>query len=234
MEVVFLGISDAGMEIYEWLCNRDEVDVLAMLTTSSQLEQIETLAPELVVSVGFDHIVPPDVIAVPDRGCINLHGGYLPYNRRRNSNVWPIVDDTPAGVTLHFMNKRFDEGDIIAQNKVPVNFDDTAKDLYHRLEQESYELFVDTWPDIERGEISTEPQGDGGTTHTRKDFEYLCRIDPDETYRAKELLDILRATTFPPFNNAYTVVDGDKYYADVDIRDADSSDEASVGMVEEY
>lgn len=237
MEIVFLGISDVGMRIYEWLCDRTSTDVRALLTEQPQLDQIQTIQPDIVVSVGFDHIVPPEITAIPEHGCINLHGGYLPYNRRRNTNVWPIIDGTPAGVTLHYMSEELDKGAIIAQREVPVTFLDTAKDVYHRLEAANYELFVGVWPTIETGDVTTKQQPDEGTSHTRAEFRELCRIDPEETYRARDLVDLLRATTFPPFDNACMEIDRERYYLDIDVRTANAdteTDTASVGMVREY
>jgi methionyl-tRNA formyltransferase len=235
MEVVFLGINDVGMRVYEWLCDRDGVEVLSLLTTKKQLELIEELRPDILVSVGYGHILPKEVLEIPDAGCVNLHPAYLPYNRGANPNVWSIVDDTPAGATLHYMDEGIDTGDIIARKKVEKRFSDTGKDLHQRLKKAQFELFVENWSAIESGEVETTAQTEEGTYHEVQDFEELCELDPDEEYTVKEMLNSLRALTFPPFDNGHVEVDGERYYVDVDIRhEDDERDEDPEGFLSSY
>ena len=236
MDVVFLGVNDIGMRIYDWLCQRDSVEVRAMLTEPDQLDVIQQERPDLVVSVGFDHLVPPEVLSVPTQGAINLHPSYLPYNRGKSPNVWALVEGTPAGVTLHYMDAEFDTGDIIARRSVETSFSDTGKTLHRRLETAQFDLFTDVWPDIESDEVERTPQEDtAGTYHSKSEFISLCELDPDKEVRIKDFLDRLRALTFPPFDNAYLEVEGEKYYVDVEIRkEADSSEEQTDGMLSAY
>jgi methionyl-tRNA formyltransferase len=218
INVVFLGINDAGMRIYEWLCDREGVFVHSLLTTKNQLQVIKDIQPEYVIACGYRHIVPEEILDVPVGGCLNIHPAYLPYNRGANPNVWSIVEGTPAGVTLHWMDPNLDTGDIIARRKVEGDFSDTGKDLYERLEDAQVALFRETWPNIVAGEIDeTEQEEDAGTYHRTSDFEELCELDPNEEVRVKEFLDRLRALTFPPYDNAKIEVDGETYYVEVDI-----------------
>lgn len=236
MDVVFLGVNDVGFRVYEWLCDRDDAHVEALVTQNDQLGLVRDLAPDIVVSVGYDHLVPETVLDVPEHGCVNLHPSYLPYNRGKSPNVWSIVEGTPAGVTLHYMDADFDTGEIIARREVETGFGDTGKDLHRRLEEAQFELFTDSWPDIAAGDVDTISQSsDDGTSHTVDDFRKLCELDPDERVRAKDLLDRLRALTFPPFDNAVIEVDGERYYVDVDIRRADAANEETAeGFLEAY
>lgn len=221
IEIVFLGVNDAGMRVYDWLCDRDNVFVHSLLTTREQLSVIEKVQPDYVMSCGYRYIVPDEILQIPNEGCLNLHPSYLPYNRGANPNVWSIVDDTPAGVTLHYMDQEIDTGDIIARRKVEKKFSDTGKDLYERLEDAQVELFKEVWPDVIMGETSTmEQDEDAGTYHRTDDFEELCELDPDEEIEVKEFIDILRALTFPPYDNAEIEVDGETYYVEIDIEKA--------------
>ncbi|WP_435358647.1 methionyl-tRNA formyltransferase [Haloarchaeobius sp. DFWS5] len=217
-EVVFLGVNDAGMRIYEWLCDKDGVTVHALVTTKEQLSLVERLKPDYLVSVGYRHIVPPSTLSVPSEGCINVHPALLPYNRGANPNVWSIVDGTPAGVTIHQMDENLDTGDVLAQEEVDTTFADTGRTLYERLEDVQYDLFVETWPQIEDDTVSqTAQSADEGTYHRLSDFDELCNLDPEETTTVRELLDRLRALTFPPYDNATIEINGESYYVDVDI-----------------
>lgn len=220
-EVVFLGVNDAGMRVYEWLCDQDDVFVHSLLTTADQLGNIEDIHPDYLVSCGYRHIVPEAILDVPKEGCLNLHPSLLPYNRGANPNVWSIVEGSPAGVTLHYMDPGVDTGDIIAQREVDKKFSDTGKTLQRRLEDAQVALFKQSWPKVLSGAIDVkEQQADSGTHHRTDDFEELCELDPDEEVRVKDLLDRLRALTYPPYDNAKIEVGGDVYYVEVDIEKA--------------
>jgi methionyl-tRNA formyltransferase len=236
MDVVFLGMNDVGLRIYEWLCQREGVNVVAMLTEPDQLSVIQQTTPELVVSVGFDHLVPPEILDVPSQGAINLHPSYLPYNRGKSPNVWPLIEGTPAGVTLHYMHEEFDTGAIISQREVETGFSQSGKDLHERLADAQFHLFTETWPDIESGELEPTSQDEtAGSYHSTADFVEQCELDPDEEVTVKEFLDRLRALTFPPFDNAYLDVDGERYYVDVQIRKAaDEPEEKTDGLLSSY
>jgi len=236
MDVVFLGVNDVGGRVYKWLCDRRGVEVVALLTERAQLDLIRSVEPDMVVSVGFDHLVPEAILKIPPQGCVNVHPSYLPYNRGKSPNVWSIIDGTPAGVTIHFMDENFDTGDIIARKQVNTDFSDSGKDLHERLAGEQYRLFTETWPKLEAGKVDTIQQEiEEGTYHSVDEFKQLCEIDSEETVETKEFLDRLRALTFPPFDNALINVGGKEYYVDVDIRSAEeTSDETPEGRLDSY
>lgn len=222
LEIVFLGVNEAGMRVYDWLCDREGVFVHSLLTTEEQLPVVEDVRPDYVVSCGYQHVVPEEILEVPSGGCLNLHPAYLPFNRGANPNVWSLVEGTPAGVTLHYMDADLDTGAIVSQREVDARFSDTGRDLHERLEDAQVELFERTWPKIEAGEASvSEQDGDAGTYHRTADFEALCELDPDAEVVVKDFLDRLRALTFPPYDNAYLDLDGERYYVEVNIEPAE-------------
>ncbi|SEF77688.1 methionyl-tRNA formyltransferase [Halobellus limi] len=206
------------MRVYDWLCDKKNVFVHSLLTTKDQLEVIKETQPDYVVSCGYRHIVPEEILNIPNEGCLNLHPAYLPYNRGANPNVWSIVEGTPAGVTLHWMDPGIDTGNIIAQQKVGTDFSDDGKDLNEKLEDAQVELFQKVWPDVVKEEVTGRCQNeDEGTYHRTNEFDDLCELNPDEEVRVKDFLDRLRALTYPPYDNAEIEVDGETYYIEVDI-----------------
>jgi methionyl-tRNA formyltransferase len=193
---------------------RDEILELAHLPPDRVLEApelrkaaglawLEQLQPDWLLSVLFGHRLLPAVLTVPRKGAVNLHPALLPYNRGAHPNVWSIVDGTPAGVTMHFMDACIDAGDIIAQREVPVEPTDTGATLYARLEQSAFELFAETWPALCADSYLRQPQTRAGTFHRLADVEAIDRICPDQHMTARQLVDILRARTFPPHKGAY-------------------------------
>lgn len=168
------------------------------------LEAIRALHPEIGLSVLFDYLLEPELLEIFPRGVFNLHPSYLPYNRGRYPNVWSIVERTPAGVSLHYIDSGIDSGGIVAQREVAVEPVDTGETLYRKLERAGLDLLRETWPSIREGRAEAVPQEAARATHHRKrDVERIDRIDLDRHYTARELIDILRARTFPPYSGAY-------------------------------
>jgi methionyl-tRNA formyltransferase len=177
------------------------------------LQRIAGLNADIGISVMFGYLLKPDFLQLLPKGCINLHPSYLPYNRGTCPNVWSIVDQTPAGVTLHYIDEGIDTGDIISQKKVPVLWTDTGETLYHKLEAAGLQLLRESWPDIRDGRIERTPQlGHAGTSHRAGDTEQIDEIELQRSYRAEDLLNILRARTFPPHKGAFIRSAGRKIY----------------------
>jgi methionyl-tRNA formyltransferase len=203
-----------GKEILDTAKLPDERIFLGnQLKDKSVRESIRCLKPDLGLSVMFGYILDPKFIEFFPSGIINLHPSYLPYNRGHYPNVWCIIEKTPAGVTLHYIDSGIDTGDIIAQMKVDIDPADTGKSLYHKLEQAGVELFKKTWPLIERKSSAARKQiKNEGTFHRSKDIDRIDPIQLDRQYSARELINILRARNFPPYKGAYFVDQGRKIY----------------------
>jgi len=216
-EVIFLGMNEAGEKVYDWLNGREDVEVKALLTEKDQLSLIEKLDPELVVSSGFEHKVPKGVIEVPEKGIVNLHPSFLPYNRGAHPYIWPIINDTPAGVSIHYMNEEIDQGDVIARREVRVQPDDTGKSLHQRLMFEQFQLFKQNWEEIKKAEKGREQDLDRGDTHRKKDLDQISEIDMSEEVKAGEMIDKLRAMSYPPHKTVYFERNGQKYYLNLEI-----------------
>ena len=148
---------------------------------------------ELGLSWGYRHRVPVSVLA--ELPIVNVHTGYLPWNRGAYPNVWPLLDGSPAGVTLHWMDAGFDTGDIIAQEKAPVFPWDTAESLHGRLATQAFDLCRRTWPSIMDGTAPRTPQTGPGTEHRKRDLEAVT-LRLGQTMPVERVLAILRARTF--------------------------------------
>lgn len=242
MRILYLGNNRVGYEVLRWLKSQgadivglvvhppekqmhgEEIIATADLKGDSliysdtlrdpkTLLRIQSLGPELGLSVFFGYILKQDLLDLLPSGCINLHPAYLPHNRGFHPNVWNIVEDTPAGATMHYIDAGVDTGDMISQKRVNVEPTDTGESLYHRLESTCIELFTETWPAIQSDTAHRVPQDLGsGSFHYRRDLQSLDVIDLDKTYVARDLINILRARTFPPHRGAYFEHDGSRIY----------------------
>lgn len=171
----------------------------ARLREPAMLAALRGLDAEIGVSALFGYILRPALLDALPRGCVNLHPAYLPYNRGAHPNVWSIVDGTPAGATLHWVDAGVDTGDVVARQPVAVEPVDTAATLYAKLEAACIALFDATWPLVRAGCAPREPQPvGGGTAHRVADLARLDTLDLDERCTARELLARLRARTFAP------------------------------------
>lgn len=156
-----------------------------------------SLGLDLLVSVHFPYLVPPSVLGLPARGCLNLHPAYLPFNRGWHTATWAILDGTPLGATLHYMDEGIDTGRIVHQEKLEVEPADTAATLYPRLFALEVEVFKEGWRRVvEEGSEGT-PQTGVGTAHGKDDLRRsgVQRIELDEPASPRALLRRLRALT---------------------------------------
>jgi len=200
----------------------DQIFDGSALQDEETIEAVRSLEPDIGVSVLFGYILRPAFLDLFPEGAINLHPAYLPYNRGAYPNMWSIVDKTPAGVTLHRIDEDIDTGDILSRRRVEVRSTDTGRSLYQRLEQAGLELFRSTWPWLVAGEIEgTSQDEEAGTKHYVKDVEDIDEIDLDAEYKARDLINILRARTFPPHDGAYFEENGRRVYLRLDLTEKD-------------
>jgi methionyl-tRNA formyltransferase len=190
----------------------DEVFLASDLERPEVRDRLFARDLEIGVSAFYGYILRPALFERFARGVVNIHPALLPWNRGTNANVWSIVDATPAGATLHYVDAGVDTGDILAQQPVEVRPDDTGQTLYERLERACIELFARSWPELCAGRLPRVPQPEAGTHHYRRDIARIDEIDLDRQMRAGDLINILRARTFPPHRGAYFVSEGSRIY----------------------
>lgn len=242
MKVLFLGNNRVGWQIMRWLREQDENIVGLVLHPPAErkfgdetiraakvspdhifdgsrlhepdtLARIRALGADIALSILFAYMLRPAFLDLFPDGTINLHSSYLPYNRGRHPNLWSIVDGTPAGATLHYVDAGVDTGDIIARRHQTVEPVDTGESLYHKLEQACVTLFKETWPLIRAGRAPRVPQNSNeGTVHRARDADRSAAIDLDRTYTARSLIDSIRARTFPPYAGSFFLHEGRKVY----------------------
>ena len=94
-----------------------------------------------------------------------------------------------------------------------VEMTDTGGTLYRKLEVAALELFRRTWPSINAGNATRRPQdAESGSSHRTADVRAIDELDLGRMYRAEDLINILRARTFPPYPGAYFLHNGKKIY----------------------
>jgi methionyl-tRNA formyltransferase len=98
------------------------------------VEQIRTLQPDFLFSFYYREMLKRELLEIPKHGALNMHGSLLPKYRGRVPVNWAIIHgETETGSTLHYMTEKPDNGDIVAQTRVPILPDDTAREVFDKV-----------------------------------------------------------------------------------------------------
>ena len=85
--------------------------------SKKNIEYIKELKPDVILVAYWRFLLDRKLLDVPKFGCINFHMSFLPFNRGANPNIWSIIENTPAGCTIHRIDEKIDNGNIICQKK---------------------------------------------------------------------------------------------------------------------
>src|SRR5439155_6888269 len=122
--------------------------------------------PDLAVVVAYGKILPKDLLEVPPRGCINVHGSLLPRWRGAAPIQWAVLaGDAKTGVTTMRMDEGMDTGDILLARELPIAAGETGGSLFAKLAPLGAELLAETLARLDS--ISPRPQDPALATHAR-------------------------------------------------------------------
>jgi len=142
------------------------------------LAVLKELDPELIVVAAYGRILPDDILALPPRGCINVHSSLLPKYRGSAPINWAVIDgEEETGVTIMHMASELDAGDIILQRSTPIHPEEDAGALYSRLAELGGKLIVEAVAQIEAGTATRTPQDHGKATLAPMLSKALSPID---------------------------------------------------------
>ncbi len=127
------------------------------------LEQLAELKPELFVVAAYGRLLPPELLALPLVGCLNVHASLLPRYRGAAPVNWALMNgDQETGVTIMWMVEELDAGPIFLQERVPINPEDNAGSLATRLAATGARLLLEALGRLRRGEVVKLPQPEEG------------------------------------------------------------------------
>jgi methionyl-tRNA formyltransferase len=142
-KILFLGygenqISDFLMDNGNRIISQDK---------KMSLKEIKEINPNQIISYGYRHIIPSNVIENYPK-IINLHVAYLPWNKGYDPNFWSWLENTPKGYTIHYINEGIDTGDILVQEQMRFNENETLKSSYGKLKRGIENLFILNWDNL--------------------------------------------------------------------------------------
>lgn len=170
------------------------------------MEELENLAPDVIVVVAFGQLLPERILNIPKYGCINVHASLLPAYRGAAPIQWAVIDGLEeSGVTTMYMEKGLDTGDIILQSRLSLAENETGGSLFDRLAKEGASLLVRTLEELEAGTATRTKQDDSQSSYAKMLTKDMGNLD--FTQDAVVLERLIRGLN--PWPSAFTKL-GDK------------------------
>lgn len=217
-EVVHLVAVDAGRGrgVLEMLEQRgfpaDRILHQDSLYDPATLDRLAAVEPDLILLAWWPNIIREPLISLPRLGVLNMHPSLLPHCRGKNPNFWAIVEQRPFGVTLHWVDRTVDGGDIAFQREIPVRWTDTGGSLHRQALDAMVALFADNLPAILSGDLPRRPQDKAaGSFHLQRELDPASEIRLEDQYSGRDLLNLLRARSYPPYPACW-FSDGDETF----------------------
>ena len=169
--------------------------------------EIKKLNPDLVCVVSYGVILPKSFLKIPKYGCINVHPSMLPKYRGSAPIQWAILNgDKTTGVTIMYLNEQMDAGDIILQEEVEIEEDETTGELWNRLSGIGAKLLLKAVKQIEIGTVSRTKQPQEFTLAPMLSKE-MSKIDWN-VKTAYEIKNLVRGLN--PIMGTYSFLNGKK------------------------
>ena len=182
-----------------------DIPVIQPVRIKEDYQAILDLQPDLIITAAYGQIIPQALLDAPRLGCVNVHASLLPLYRGGAPVHQAIIDgQEKTGVTIMYMVKKMDAGDIISQKETAILQDDTVGILYDRLSDLGAKLLKETLPSVLDGTNQRIPQDESLVTYAPT----LSREDEriDWNLSAKQVYNKVRGTN--PWPGSYTTYQG--------------------------
>ncbi|HOE15844.1 MAG TPA: formyltransferase [Syntrophorhabdaceae bacterium] len=165
--------------------------------------------PDIIFSFYYRKMIPVEILDIPRIGAFNLHGSLLPKFRGRCPVNWVLIaGERETGLTLHYMLEKPDAGDMIAQKRVDIDFEDNVYTVYMKMAKAARELMREVLPQLRDGSFARTPQvGASSYFGGRRPEDGMVMWEKD----AVTIYNLTRAVTHP-YPGAFTYLEGKKFY----------------------
>ena len=181
------------------------IPVYQPLKIKEEYQEIIALEPDLIITAAYGQIVPEAVLNAPKIGCINVHASLLPKYRGGAPVHYAIMEgEEVTGVTIMYMVKKMDAGNIISQVEVPIGAEETTGELYERLSIAGAELLLETLPSVLAGTNESIAQDESLVTYSPTISHEQEKIDFSKS--ALRVYNQVRGMN--PWPGAYTTYQG--------------------------
>lgn len=179
----------------------------ADLKEENFISRLKKINADLFVIVAF-RILPKEVYSIPLKGSFNLHGSLLPKYRGAAPIQWAIINgEKETGVTTFFLEEKVDTGNIILQEKLPIDVKDDFGSLHDKMMMLGAEVVKKTVDLIDEGNIRLLKQDNSKASPAPKITKEICRIDWNKS--ADQIHNLVRGLS--PYPCAYFELNGKTY-----------------------
>lgn len=183
---------------------KNNIKVLQPVKIKEEYEVIISLNPDIIITCAYGQIVPLAILNCPKYGCINVHASLLPKLRGGAPIHKAIINGyDKTGITIMYMDKGMDTGDMIAKEEVKIEDNDTAESLHDKLSAISVPLLMKTLPSIINGTNKREKQNDADATYAYNVSREEEHVSFDKS--SKDVYNQIRGLNSWP--GAYAVLD---------------------------
>ena len=130
----------------------NNIEVYQPIKVKEEYQYIIDKNPDIIITCAYGQIIPLEILDYPKYGCINVHGSLLPKLRGGAPIHHAIINgDKVTGMTIMYMDKKMDSGDIIKAREVEILDSDNLDSLYSKMSYIGADLLIDTLPSIIAG-----------------------------------------------------------------------------------
>ena len=174
-------------------------------TDEETYKTLKELNPDIIITAAYGQLVPEKILEIPKHKCINVHGSLLPKLRGGAPIQYSILEDHgKTGITIMYMVKKLDAGDMLSKVEVNILDSDNYETLHDKLSIAGCDLLNETLPKIFSGDISPEKQDDAEATFARNILREDEKIDWNAS--ARDVFNKVRA--LDPTPGAFTYLEG--------------------------
>ena len=135
------------------------------MKSDEAFEIVSDLNPDLIITSAFGQLLPENILNIPALGSLNVHASLLPKHRGGAPIHRALINgDDETGVTIMYMAKKLDAGDIIAARSINIEDSDNTGRLFDKLSGVGASLLMDTLPSVIDGTNERTPQNDSEAT----------------------------------------------------------------------
>lgn len=168
----------------------------------SLINELKKLNPDISIVVAYGMMIPDEIINIPKYSTINVHGSLLPKYRGAAPMQYSVLNgDEEAGVTIMYVTKKLDSGDIILSKSIKLGENETFGELHDRLAVLGAEALIEAVDLIESGKSVRTPQNEEEATFAPSIPKEFCRID--WTKPAQEVHNKIRGLSPIPGSNTH-------------------------------
>ena len=183
---------------------KNNIKVLQPVKIKEAYKDVTSLNPDIIITCAYGQIVPLAILNCPKYGCINVHASLLPKLRGGAPIHKAIINGyDKTGITIMYMDKGMDTGDMIAKEEVKIEDNDTAESLHDKLSAISVPLLMKTLPSIINGTNKREKQNDADATYAYNVSREEEHVSFDKS--SKDVYNQIRGLNSWP--GAYAVLD---------------------------